>query len=111
MRIFGQTDGQIMADIGKWNTLVVLKELDFGVYLDGGEHGEILMPIRYVPTDCKIGDKVEVFIYLDSEDRLIATTEKPFAQVGDFVLLEVVSRKWCRSFPILGVDERLIRPI
>jgi len=99
-----------MAEIGKWNNLEVLKELDFGVYLDGGEHGEILMPIRYVPQDCKIGDKVDVFIYLDSEDRLIATTEKPFAQVGDFALLEVVSVSGVGAFLYWGLMKDLFVP-
>ncbi|HTA27132.1 MAG TPA: S1-like domain-containing RNA-binding protein [Bacteroidia bacterium] len=99
-----------MADIGKWNSLEVLKELDFGVYLDGGEHGEILMPIRYVPQDCKIGDKVDVFIYLDSEDRLIATTEKPFAEVGDFVLLECISVSGVGAFLYWGLMKDLFIP-
>ena len=99
-----------MAEIGKWNTLEVLKELDFGVYLDGGEHGEILMPVRYVPQGCKIGDKVDVFIYLDSEDRLIATTEKPFAEVGDFVLLECVSVSGVGAFLYWGLMKDLFVP-
>ncbi|HTB31582.1 MAG TPA: S1-like domain-containing RNA-binding protein [Bacteroidia bacterium] len=99
-----------MAEIGKWNTLEVLKQLDFGVYLDGKEHGEILMPIRYVPQDCKIGEMVEVFIYLDSEDRLIATTEKPFAQVGNFVLLEVVSVSGVGAFLYWGLMKDLFVP-
>jgi uncharacterized protein len=101
---------EYMAEIGRWNTLEVLKQLDFGVYLDGGEHGEILMPIRYVPQDCKIGDKVEVFIYLDSEDRLIATTEKPFAQVDDFALLECVSVSGVGAFLYWGLMKDLFVP-
>lgn len=80
-----------MAQIGKLNHLEVLKELDFGIYLDGGDLGEILMPKRYVPEGTMLGDFIESFIYLDSEDRLIATTEKPLALVEEFALLEVVS--------------------
>jgi uncharacterized protein len=99
-----------MAEIGKWNKLVVLKELDFGVYLDGQEQGEILMPIRYVPKDLKIGDIVDVFIYLDSEDRIIATTEKPFAEVGDFALLEVVSVSGIGAFLDWGLMKDLFVP-
>ena len=58
----------------------MVKSVDFGVYLDGGsEFDEILLPIRYVPEEIKIGESVEVFIYTDSEDRIIATTEKPKA--------------------------------
>jgi hypothetical protein len=99
-----------MAEIGKWNKLVVLKELDFGVYLDGQEQGEILMPIRYVPKDLKIGDTVDVFVYLDSEDRIIATTEKPFAEVGDFALLEVVSVSSIGAFLDWGLMKDLFIP-
>ncbi len=80
-----------MAEIGVLNNLRVVKEVDFGVYLDGGEHEEILLPRRYVPENCKVDENIEVFIYLDSEDRFIATTEKPYAMVGDFALLKVVS--------------------
>jgi predicted RNA-binding protein (virulence factor B family) len=99
-----------MAEIGKWNKLVVLKELDFGVYLDGQEQGEILMPMRYVPKDLKIGDTVDVFVYLDSEDRIIATTEKPFAEVGDFALLEVVSVSSIGAFLDWGLMKDLFIP-
>ncbi len=80
-----------MADIGKINNLKIVKEVDFGIYLDGGEHGEILLPSRYVPANYKIDEVLKVFIYLDSEDRFIATTENPYAMVGDFALLKVVS--------------------
>jgi len=99
-----------MAEIGKWNKLIVLKELDFGVYLDGQEQGEILMPIRYVSKDLKIGDTVDVFVYLDSEDRIIATTEKPFAEVGDFALLEVVSVSGIGAFLNWGLMKDLFVP-
>ena len=58
-------------------------------YLDGGEEGEILLPTRYVPEDCKIGDILNVFLYLDMDERLIATTLTPFVQVGQFACLEV----------------------
>ena len=68
-----------MAEIGKYNNLRVIREVDFGVYLDGEKEGEILMPIRYVPANCRVGDFVDVFLYLDSEDRPIATTETPYA--------------------------------
>ena len=51
-------------ELGKFNQLEVVKEVDFGVYLDGGEEGEILLPTRYVPEDCKIGDFLNVFLYL-----------------------------------------------
>ena len=76
-------------ELGKFNTLNVVKEVDFGMYLDGGEEGEILLPARYVPTDCKPGDELNVFIYLDNEERLVATTLTPLVQVGEFACLEV----------------------
>ena len=64
-----------MVEIGKYNTLKIVKDLDFGVYLDGGNGVEILLPTRYVPKNVKPGDEVEVFIYHDNEGRLIATRE------------------------------------
>jgi predicted RNA-binding protein (virulence factor B family) len=99
-----------MAEIGRWNNLEVVKELDFGVYLNGMVHGEILMPIRYVPEGTKPGDMVDVFIYLDSEDRLIATTEQPIAQVGDFALLECVSVNSIGAFLDWGLMKDLFVP-
>jgi predicted RNA-binding protein (virulence factor B family) len=99
-----------MAQIGKLNNLEVLKELDFGIYLDGGELGEILMPKRYVPEGTMLGDYLEAFIYLDSEDRLIATTEKPLAQVEEFALLEVVSVAQVGAFLNWGLPKDLFVP-
>ncbi len=75
--------------LGRFNTLEVVKTVDFGMYLDGGDDGEILLPARYVPEDCKEGDRLKVFLYLDIEERLIATTLTPLVQVGEFACLEV----------------------
>ena len=75
--------------LGKYNQLEVVKSVDFGVYLNGGDDGEILLPTRYVPENCKPGDVLNVFIYLDNEERLIATTLQPYVQVGEFACLEV----------------------
>ena len=75
--------------LGKYNQLEVVKQVDFGVYLNGGEDGEILLPSRYVPEGCKPGDILNVFIYLDNEERLVATTLQPYVQVGEFACLEV----------------------
>ncbi len=99
-----------MAAIGLINELEVVKEVDFGIYLDGGPHGEILMPKRYVPEGCKPGDTLEVFIYLDSEDRLLATNEKPKAMVGDFALLTVVSVTNVGAFLDWGLPKDLLVP-
>ena len=76
-------------ELGKYNQLEVVKEVDFGIYLDGGKEGEILLPGRYVPEGCKPGDMLNVFIYLDNEERLIATTLDPLVKVGEFACLEV----------------------
>lgn len=86
-----------MTDIklGRMNRLTVVKSVDFGLYLDGGREGEILLPARYVPKDTHIGDELDVFLYLDSEERLIATTEHPKAMVGDFAYLQVA---WVNNF-------------
>lgn len=78
-----------MITLGNYNTLRIVKKVDFGLYLDGGENGEILLPTRYVPDGCAVGDEIEVFLYLDQDERLIATTEHPLAKVGDFAWLEV----------------------
>lgn len=76
-----------MVTIGKTNTLEVYKFVDFGAYLDGEQYGPILLPKKYMPENIEVEDTVEVFVYLDSEDRLIATTETPKAQVGEFAFL------------------------
>ena len=82
-------------ELGKHNTLEIIKEVDFGVYLDGGDDGEILLPSRYVPQGCMVGDKLDVFLYLDQDERLIATTQEPLAEVGQFAYLEVA---WVNKF-------------
>lgn len=76
--------------LGDYNTLEIVKAVDFGLYLDGGSEGEILLPRRYVPENYQIGDEIEVFVYLDQDERPVATTEKPLAKVGDFAYLECV---------------------
>lgn len=82
-------------ELGKFNQLEVVKEVDFGLYLDGGEEGEILLPTRYVPEGCQVGDMLNVFLYLDIDERLIATTLTPLVQVGQFACLEVA---WVNQF-------------
>ena len=82
-------------ELGKMNRLRVVKAVDFGMYLDGGDAGEILLPARYVPEGCSVGDELDVFLYLDSEERLVATTQTPLAQVGDFAYLQVA---WVNNY-------------
>ena len=100
-----------MVAIGKTNTLRMIKEVDFGIYLDGGkEFGEILLPMRYVPKQVQADDDIEVFIYFDSEDRIIATTETPYAQVGEFAFLEVVDVNNTGAFMNWGLMKDLLLP-
>lgn len=79
-----------MIRAGEFITLSVIRKTDFGVFFDDGAEG-ILLPNRFVPLNIQMGDKLQVFIYHDSEDRLIATTQKPLGIVGDIVKLKVVS--------------------
>ena len=99
-----------MAAIGKFNELKVVKELAFGLYLDAHDLGDILLPRRYVPQGCGTGDSLKVFIYLDSEDRIIATTDKPFATVDEFILLKVVSTTSIGAFLDWGLAKDLMVP-
>lgn len=100
-----------MADIGKINRLTVVRMSTPGLYLNGGAAGEILMPRRYIKPNTKPGDKLEVFVYRDSEDRLVATTEKPLATVGDFACLKVLTVKPpMGAFLDWGVAKDLLLP-
>ena len=72
-----------------------MREKDHGVYLEGGDIGDILLPKRYVPTGTKVGDTLDVFLYLDHEERLTATTEHPLIEVGQFAYLEC---KWTNEY-------------
>lgn len=99
-----------MIQIGKYNTLKIVKDLDFGVYLDGGKDLEILLPARYVPKNVKPGDEVEVFIYHDNEGRLIATTTHPYATVGEFKFMEMKSVTPIGAFLDWGIMKDLLVP-
>ena len=99
-----------MAEVGKFNKLQVVKEVDFGVYLDGGELDTIFLPQRYVPEVCEIGDWVEVFLYFDSEDLLIATTETPKVEVGRCEMLKVIDINNAGAFMDWGLPKDLLVP-
>jgi len=99
-----------MVEIGKINTLSVVRETENGVYLDGIEHGEILMPQKFVTDEVKTAGEATVFIYADSEDRLVATKEKPIAKVGEFALLKVVANSKFGSFLDWGLPKDLLVP-
>lgn len=96
--------------IGRINALRIVKQVTFGLYLDGGKYGEILLPRRYVPEGHSEGDVLDVFIYLDSEDRLIATTEVPKVQVGECAYLEVVDTNRAGAFLDWGLPKDLLVP-
>ncbi len=101
---------QIMLQVGRFNRLKVVKEVPFGLYLESSK-GEILLPKKYIPQNTKVGDELNVFIYTDSEDRLIATTLIPKAEVGDFACLEVVQVTPFGSFLDWGLEKDLFVPL
>lgn len=100
----------VMPDIGKINTLKVVKEVDFGLYLDGDNYGEILLPQRYVPANTQVDDYLDVFLYHDSEDRIIATTETPLAQTDEFAFLKVKQLNKVGAFLEWGLLKDLLVP-
>jgi predicted RNA-binding protein (virulence factor B family) len=99
-----------MVTIGKINELQVVKRVDFGVYLDGGDLGEILLPQKYIKVDIKPGDKISVFVYFDSDDRIIATEKVPKAQVGEFAFLKVIDVSRVGVFMDWGLEKDLFVP-
>src|SRR3954468_20885851 len=100
-----------MATIGRRNTLKIIRAAQPGLYLDGGELGEILLPGKYIPKDLKPKDLLNVFIYLDSEDRLVATTETPLAEVGEFAALKVIGvNRNVGAFLNWGLSKDLLPP-
>lgn len=101
-----------MAAIGRYNSLQITKHTGFGLYLDGGPDGEILLPNRYIPKDVptEVEDWLNVFVYLDSDDKLIATTEKPKVQVGEFASLKVVQINRVGLFLDWGLPKDLLLP-
>ena len=96
--------------LGRYNQLEIVKEVDFGMYLNGDEDGEILLPKRYVPEGCKPGDVLNVFIYLDMDERLVATTLEPYVQGGEFACLEVAGVNQFGAFLNWGLMKDLFVP-
>jgi len=99
-----------MANIGKLNTLSVVALTDKGAYLNANSHGEVLLPNRFTPENCQVGDEVEVFLYVDSADRLVATTETPLGQVDQFVSLKVIQVNKMGAFLDWGLPKDLLVP-
>ena len=99
-----------MADIGKRNKLIVKRTRDYGAHLGGGESGDILLPKKDVPKGCQPGDEVDVFVYTDKEERLRATTRKPYAMVGQFAILKVVDSTSSGAYLDWGLQKDLFVP-
>ena len=100
-----------MIKLGDYNTLKVLRRAEQGLYLEGDERsGDILLPKRYVPQGLSIGQEIEVFLYLDQDERLIATTEQPLAKVGEFACLEVAWTNQYGAFLKWGLMKDLFCP-
>ena len=99
-----------MVQLGQYNTLPVLKLVEFGLYLDGGDGLEILMPKRYIPEGAKEGDELQVFVYQDSEARLIATNEHPYATVGQIASMRINSVNQVGAFADWGTSKELLIP-
>lgn len=98
-----------MLAIGKVNTLKIYRMVDFGAYLTDGEH-EVLLPKKYLPAGAKTGERLDVFVYLDSEDRPVATTLRPKGMVGEVVLLEVKELTPIGAFLDWGLEKDLFVP-
>ncbi|HZG26156.1 MAG TPA: S1-like domain-containing RNA-binding protein, partial [Chitinophagaceae bacterium] len=98
-----------MIKVGEYNKLKVIREVDFGVYLDDGNEG-VLLPKRFVPPGARVGDELEVFIYYDGEDRMIATTQQPKGKLGDIVKLRAVSVMHQGAFLDWGLMKDLFVP-
>lgn len=99
-----------MIKIGTYNELEIIKQVDFGFYLDGDDEGEILLPKRYATDEMQVGDLVNVFLYFDSEDRLIATTQKAKAESGEFASLKVIDTNRAGAFLDWGLPKDLLVP-
>ncbi len=99
-----------MAELGRFNNLRVIRQSDIGVMLAAGRYGEVLLPKRYVPKTLEIDDQIDVFLYSDSEDRVVATTQKPKAQVGECAYLKAVSRNRVGVFLDWGLPKDLLVP-
>ncbi len=99
-----------MVTIGRSYKLKVAKAVDFGFYLDAGELGEVLLPMKYAPEGLTAGEEIEVFLYLDSNGLPVATTQTPRVQVGEFAYLKVVDTTDVGAFLDWGLDKDLLVP-
>ena len=99
-----------MIHIGEYNTLTILREKEPGLFLSDKENNEVLLPNRYVPKEFKIWDKLEVFVYLDNEERLVAVTDKPYITKGEFAVLRCNQVSEYGAFLDWGMVKELFCP-
>jgi len=99
-----------MAEVGEYNKLEIARKVEHGMYLLGEGENDILLPNQYVPETANVGDEIEVFVYRDSEDRIIATTLKPYAIVGEFAFLKVIASTAVGAFLDWGLPKDLLVP-
>ena len=99
-----------MIQVGSTYSLRVVKHTEFGLFLDAENLGEILLPAKHAPDNLSVDDSVEVFLYLDSEDRPVATTQTPKAEVGEFAYLEVRDNTQVGAFLDWGLDKDVLVP-
>ena len=97
-------------NVGQFNLMRVDRKVDFGFYMDDGAEG-ILLPKRFVPSGLQVDDTISVFVYHDSDNRLIATTQEPFAVVGDIAALKVVAVTNQGAFMDWGLMKDLFVPV
>lgn len=99
-----------MAQLGRINRLTIKGKHDYGVYLDGGDLGDVTLSKKYLPKNFQVGDEVEVFVYLDKEERLLATTQMPYATVGEFAKLRVKANSSAGAYLDWGMQKDLLVP-
>ncbi|WP_038174781.1 MULTISPECIES: CvfB family protein [Vibrio] len=95
-----------MIKVGQINHLEVVKKADFGVFLDAGDYGTVLLPNRHVPEGTQVGGYVDAFLYFDSDSQLVATTETPIAQVGEWGLMKIQGVNATGAFADWGIKEK-----
>ncbi|MFB9052358.1 S1 RNA-binding domain-containing protein [Formosa undariae] len=99
-----------MIHLGEYNTLTILRDTEPGLFLGDDENNDVLLPNRYVPESFEIGDDIEVFVYLDNEERIIATTDTPYIKKGDFALLRCNQANDFGAFLDWGLVKELFCP-
>ena len=99
-----------MIEIGKFNTLKILRDTEPGLFLGDGQDCEVLLPNRYVPQDFELDEMIDVFVYLDNEERLVAVTDIPYIQKGEFALLRCNAVNEFGAFMDWGMVKELFCP-